>query len=73
MVPPDVRFHLPLPLPPPGDGPDVGLLPHQLRELVVMAGLDPAAPATRSLVAELTARKQPGTVGAREGGVRVGG
>ena len=40
-----------------GDGPKVGLLPHQLRELVVMAGLDPAAEATRNLVEQLLARK----------------
>ncbi|GLC46295.1 hypothetical protein PLESTB_000996000 [Pleodorina starrii] len=44
-----------------GDGPEVGLLPHQLRELVVMAGLDPAAPATRSLVEELMKRRAPTT------------
>ncbi|KAG2443898.1 hypothetical protein HXX76_002238 [Chlamydomonas incerta] len=44
-----------------GDGPEVGLLPHQLRELVVMAGLDPAAPATRSLVEELMGRRLAAT------------
>ncbi|GFR43800.1 hypothetical protein Agub_g4924, partial [Astrephomene gubernaculifera] len=44
-----------------GDGPEVGLLPHQLRELVVMAGLDPAAPATRSLVEELMKRRAANT------------
>ncbi|GIL62825.1 hypothetical protein Vafri_16998 [Volvox africanus] len=44
-----------------GDGPEVGLLPHQLRELVVMAGLDPAAAATRSLVEELMKRRSANT------------
>ncbi|EFJ41153.1 hypothetical protein VOLCADRAFT_98941 [Volvox carteri f. nagariensis] len=44
-----------------GDGPEVGLLPHQLRELVVMAGLDPAAPSTRSLVEELMRRRTANT------------
>lgn len=33
------------------------LQPHQLRELCVMAGLDPAAPATHSLVEAMLARK----------------
>eukprot|EP00195_Chlamydomonas_chlamydogama_P011884 CAMPEP_0202890548 /NCGR_PEP_ID=MMETSP1392-20130828/910_1 /ASSEMBLY_ACC=CAM_ASM_000868 /TAXON_ID=225041 /ORGANISM="Chlamydomonas chlamydogama, Strain SAG 11-48b" /LENGTH=466 /DNA_ID=CAMNT_0049574137 /DNA_START=156 /DNA_END=1559 /DNA_ORIENTATION=+ len=36
-----------------GDDPKVGLLPHQLRELCVMAGLDPASEATRQLVEQL--------------------
>ncbi|KAL6761983.1 hypothetical protein V8C86DRAFT_3087862 [Haematococcus lacustris] len=44
-----------------GDSPSVGLLPHQLRELCVMAGLDPAAEATRLLVAALVARKEAGS------------
>ncbi|KAG2498462.1 hypothetical protein HYH03_003716 [Edaphochlamys debaryana] len=44
-----------------GDGPDAGLLAHQLRELVVMAGLDPAAPATKALVEELMRRRAPAT------------
>ncbi|GAX83590.1 hypothetical protein CEUSTIGMA_g11015.t1 [Chlamydomonas eustigma] len=42
-----------------GDKLDCGLLPHQLRELVVMAGLDPAAPATRQLVELLLERRGP--------------
>lgn len=44
-----------------GDTPTIGLLPHQLRELCVMAGLDPAASSTRSLVEELVRRKDPST------------
>jgi len=33
-----------------GDTAEVGLLPHQLRELVVMAGFDPTDAATRDLL-----------------------
>lgn len=50
-------------LPPPagGDNTKAFLQPHQLRELCVMAGLDPAAPATHSLVDSMLARKDPET------------
>lgn len=44
-----------------GDGPKAGLLAHQLRELCVMAGLDPAAALTRSLVEQLVARRDSAT------------
>lgn len=44
-----------------GDGPEVGLLAHQLRELCVMAGLDPAASVTRGLVEQLVQRRDPTT------------
>ena len=42
-----------------GDGLKSGLLPHQLRELVVMAGLDPAATSTRQLVEQLLHHRGP--------------
>ena len=42
-----------------GDGLKSGLLPHQLRELVVMAGLDPAATSTRQLVEQLLQHRGP--------------
>ncbi|KAF5841988.1 hypothetical protein DUNSADRAFT_9870 [Dunaliella salina] len=44
-----------------GDGLGNSLHPHQLRELCVMAGLDPAAPATHALVEAILARKDPET------------
>lgn len=44
-----------------GDDTKVGLLPHQLRELCVMAGLDPAAEATRQLVELLLMRRNETT------------
>lgn len=37
------------------------LMPHQLRELCVMAGLDPAAPATLALVEAMLAAKDSET------------
>jgi (2Fe-2S) ferredoxin len=40
-----------------GDDPEIGLLSHQLTELAVMAGLDPAADATHKLVARLLQRR----------------
>ncbi len=43
-----------------GDAPKNGLELHQLRELVVMAGLDPASTATRELVGELLERANEG-------------
>ena len=45
--------------PPPaaGDGLGNSLFPHQLRELVVMSGLDPAAVITRQLVELLLERR----------------
>ena len=50
--------HSPCTFPRPGgDDVKVGLLPHQLRELCVMAGLDPASEATRQLVELLLARR----------------
>ncbi len=48
-------------LPAAGDDLKAGLLPPQLRELCVMAGLDPAAAATRLLVEALLARKSERT------------
>lgn len=48
-----------------GDGPKNGLLPHQLRELIVMAGLDPAVPSTRQLVDRLLAQREDGPNGQR--------
>lgn len=51
-----------------GDTPNIGLLPHQLRELCVMAGLDPAAAATRALVEELVRRKDTHTVSGQPSG-----
>ena len=48
-----------------GDGPKNGLLPHQLRELIVMAGLDPAMPSTRQLVDRLLAQREDGPNGQR--------
>jgi hypothetical protein len=44
-----------------GDDISVGLLPHQLRELAVMAGLDPASSLTHRLVEALLACKLPAT------------
>eukprot|EP00798_Chlamydomonas_sp_ICE-L_P025200 gene25200-10840_t len=44
-----------------GDDTKVGLLPHQLRELCVMAGLDPAAEATRQLVELMLLRRNEKT------------
>lgn len=40
-----------------GDNVQAGLFPHQLRELCVMAGLDPAASATHAIVEEMLQRK----------------
>mmetsp|Transcript_12168 Transcript_12168/g.21804 ORF Transcript_12168/g.21804 Transcript_12168/m.21804 type:complete len:543 (-) Transcript_12168:277-1905(-) len=44
-----------------GDSLEVGLLSHQLRELLVMAGLDPAAEAVHLLVEQLVSRRNPST------------
>lgn len=44
-----------------GDDLSVGLLPHQLRGLSVMAGMDPSSPATWALVEQLLARKDATT------------
>uniref|UniRef100_A0A7R9V367 MORN repeat-containing protein 3 n=1 Tax=Chlamydomonas euryale TaxID=1486919 RepID=A0A7R9V367_9CHLO len=44
-----------------GDDLKATILPHQLRQLIVMAGLDPSATATQQLVAALLQRRGEGT------------